>query len=157
MNRHAGSSWARWWVSRPVGSPGSAWLRVLVPPHNRIADAVVAGLHDAGYVGLSADKPRRRKMAGVVEVNTHIDIMDWVVTRAFLGDSACLAQALAHLAAKRTGDADPEEPTGLLTHHLAHDEAAWRFIDQFLSATRSHPAAQWRHPAELFRPRMATG
>ena len=134
---------------------GSAWLRVVVPPHNRIAESVVAGLPDAGYVGLSADKPRRRSTAGLIEVNTHMDIMDWSVTRAFLGDDACLSQALAHLAAKRTGHADPEEPTGLLTHHLAHDEPAWRFTEQFLRATRSHGAVQWRHPAELFRPRMA--
>lgn len=134
---------------------GPAWLHVLVPPYNRIADSVVAGLHGAGYIGLSADKPRRRRSTGVVEVNTHIDIMDWVVTRGFLGDSPCLDQAIAHLAAKRTGQADPAEPTGLLTHHLAHDEPAWRFIERFLTATQSHRSVRWYDPFELFQPKMA--
>jgi len=134
---------------------GRGWLRVLVPPHNRIADAVVAGLPAAGYVGLSRDKPRSAAPGDLVEVNTHIDIMDWTVTRAFLGESACLDQALAHLSAKRAGRVDPGEPTGLLTHHLAHDEPAWRFAEQFVAAAAAHRAVRWRHPAELFRPKMA--
>ncbi len=134
---------------------GAAWLRVLVPPHNRIAEAVARGLAEAGYAGLSADKPRGAGWPGLALVNTHIDIMDWTVTRAFLGDGPCLAQALAHLAAKRTRRADPGEPTGLLTHHLAHDEAAWQFTERFIAATKLHRGVQWRHPAELFRPRMA--
>lgn len=134
---------------------GTAWLRVLVPPHNRIADSVAGALHEAGYVGLSADKARRPLAGGVIRVNTHIDIMDWTVTRAFLGNGPCLERALAHLAAKRAGTADPEEPTGLLTHHLAHDEPAWRFVDRFIAETKSHRAVRWRHPAELFRPKMS--
>jgi hypothetical protein len=134
---------------------GSAWLKVLVPPHNRISATVADGLSAAGYVGLSTNKPRATPPAGLIQVNVHIDIMDWTVTRAFLGDDACLDQALLHLGAKRGGRADGSEPTGLLTHHLAHDEDAWTFIERFIAATRGHPAVQWRHPAELFRSKMA--
>lgn len=134
---------------------GNRWLRVVVPPHNRIAAAVASGLGQAGYIGLSADKPRHGSPAGIVQINTHIDIMDWAVTRAFRGDGPCLEQAIAHLAAKRAGRADPTEPTGLLTHHLAHDEAAWRFAAQFIAATTSHPAVEWCDPSALFRPKIA--
>lgn len=126
------------------------WLRILVPPHNRIAPDVASGLHRAGYVGLSTDKPRAGVPESLIQINTHIDIMDWGVTRAFLGDGACLDQAISHLGAKRSGRVDPQEPTGLLTHHLAHDEPAWRFCERFLTAVKSHPAAEWRDPAALF-------
>lgn len=134
---------------------GNRWLRVLVPPHNRIAPAVAGGLGQAGYVGLSADKPRRTPPPGIVQINTHIDIMEWTVTRAFLGDGPCLDQAVTHLAAKRAGQADRGEPTGFLTHHLAHDEPAWRFMEQFTAATRAHPAVEWCDPVALFRPKIA--
>jgi hypothetical protein len=134
---------------------GPEWLKVLVPPYNRIAAAVVGGLAGAGYVGLSTDRPRQAAVVhGMSQVNVHIDIMDWT-TRAFLGDGPCLDQALAHLAAKRSGGADPGEPTGLLTHHLAHDEGAWPFIERFVAATKAHQAVRWRHPVDLFRPKMA--
>ena len=134
---------------------GPGWLKVLVPPHNRIAPAVAAGLPQAGYVGLSTDKPRTQSPPGLCQINTHIDIMEWTVTRAFLGDGPCLDQALAHLAAKRGGTADPTEPTGLLTHHLAHDEASWRFVEHFLALTSRHNAVRWRHPGKLFQNKMA--
>jgi len=140
---------------RLSGLFGPAWLKVLVPPYNRIAKGVISGLAGAGYEGLSADRPRpAATVHGTIQVNVHIDIMDWTA-RAFLGDGPCLDQALAHLAAKRAGRADPEEPTGLLTHHLAHDELAWPFIERFITATKAHPAVRWRHPVDLFRPKMA--
>ncbi len=134
---------------------GPDWLKIVVPPHNRIASRVIAGLGPAGYVGLSADKPRRETLQGLIQINTHIDIMEWTTTRAFLGDGPCLAQAIAHLGAKRDGRADPAEPTGLLTHHLAHDPPAWRFVERFLAHTAGHPAIHWGHPRQLFRRKTA--
>lgn len=117
------------------------WLRVLVPPHNRIAPALAQALPAAGYVGLSTYNPRRGRIPRLTQVNTHVDIMNWT-TRAFGGESPALELAIRHLQARRTGSADADEPTGLLTHHLAHDEAAWDFTDRFLAAIRVHPAAR---------------
>jgi hypothetical protein len=128
---------------------GDAWLRVLVPPHNRIAAMLASALAQAGYIGLSRDKPRRETAAGLIEVNTHVDIMNWQ-ERRFLGTEACLDLTIRHLASKRAGEADPSEPTGLLTHHLAHDEDAWRFIDQFVAAIAAHAAARWRTSRAVF-------
>ena len=51
---------------------------------------------------------------------------------------------------RRTGEMDDAEPTGLLSHHLVHDEAAWRFIDDYIEATKSHPAARWISAREAF-------
>jgi len=129
---------------------GPTWPKVLVPPHNRIALPVANGLAAAGYVGLSIDRPRTTSNIPLARVNVHIDIMEWSKTRAFLGDSLCLDQAIAHLRAKRTGGADAAEPTGFLTHHLAHDEPAWGFAEAFLTRTVAHRAVRWREPRQLF-------
>jgi peptidoglycan/xylan/chitin deacetylase (PgdA/CDA1 family) len=126
------------------------WLRVLVPPHNRIAAAVSAALPSAGYIGLSTYNARTKAVKGLVQVNTHVDIMNWV-TRRFGGTEEALSLAIRHLQARRTGTADPDEPTGLLTHHLAHDAAAWDFTDAFLGAVKEHPAARIADPSALFQ------
>ncbi|MBI3709054.1 MAG: polysaccharide deacetylase family protein [Proteobacteria bacterium] len=126
------------------------WLRALVPPNNRIAPLLAEALPQAGYIGLSTYNERRRAPSGLIQVNAHIDIMDWVVTRAFAGEKACLARAADHLKARREDRADAEEPTGLLTHHLAHDAAAWDFADALLGFLRRHRAARFLSPATLF-------
>jgi hypothetical protein len=128
---------------------GPAWLKMLVPPHNRIAPAVAQGLAAAGYCGLSTDKPRRAAPTGLVQINTHVDIMNWA-KRTFLGEGACIDLALTHLRDRRERSVDAAEPTGLLTHHLAHDDDACGFADRFLGHVKAHPAARWRHPRELF-------
>src|SRR3546814_19410903 len=49
---------------------------------------------------------------------------------------------LAHLAAKRRGTADATEPSGILSHHRAHDEAAWHFLAEVLQRLTRHPAVR---------------
>lgn len=133
---------------------GAAWLPVLVPPWNRIAPEVVAQLGTLGYIGLSAATPRPAPFAapGVFQVNAHVDIMRWSDPRGFLGAGQALKRLIGFLRARRTGEADPAEPTGLLTHHLAHDEEAWRFLDQLLTALNRHPAVSFVHPRAAFTP-----
>jgi hypothetical protein len=133
-------------MDRVFGARG--WMRALVPPHNRIAPAVAASLPQAGYAGLSAGlEPRPRGATRVV--NAHVDIMDWG-TRAFVGEGPALAALAAAFAARREGRCDPAEPVGFLTHHLAHDEAAWRFVEAILPRLAAHRAVRFRHPETLF-------
>lgn len=124
---------------------------VLVPPWNRIDAGVVRRLPAQGFAGLSTFQPRPapEAAAGLRQVNCHIEIMDWRARR-FIGQPAALDFAVGHLAARREGRADAREPTGLMTHHLAHDEAAWRFLERFLAATARHSAARWLSPAQVF-------
>lgn len=130
---------------------GPDWMRVLVPPHNRIAPALVDALPGAGYVGLSVYQARRRKpVPNFVETNAHVDLMEWLFTQAFVGEHAALTLAIRHLAARREGRCDPDEPTGLLTHHLAHDEGAWNFAAAFIGRVKTHGAAQWLEPPLAF-------
>lgn len=121
---------------------GSLFTPVLAPPWNRIDGVLVTRIAEAGLRGLSRYGPRGPAETDSV-VNTHVDIVDWRGSRGFLGESAVLGMAVAHLKARRVGLADPEEPTGLLTHHRDHDEGCWRFIGAFLRAVEAHPAAGW--------------
>jgi hypothetical protein len=131
---------------------GFTWLPVLVPPWNRIAPEVVSQLGTLGYIGLSAATPRPAPFAapGVFQVNAHVDIMRWGVPRGFLGTGQALKRLVGYLRARRAGEADPAEPTGLLTHHLAHDEDAWVFLDQLLTTLNRHPAVTFVHPRAAF-------
>jgi len=131
---------------------GRRFLPALVPPWNRIDPALLPRLPDLGFVGLSTFKARTtaEPVPGLRQVNCHIDVMDWR-ERRFVGEAAALGQAVEHLAARRQSAADPAEATGLMTHHLAHDAAAWRFLDRFLNATAPHPAARWLSARQAFR------
>lgn len=121
---------------------------VLAPPWNRIPEALVPVLEPA-YVGLS--RYGARKATGSLrQINTHLDIIAWQGSRGFVGDDAALRMMVGHLGSRRRGEADAAEPTGLLTHHACHDEAAWRFLERLFAFTRD-AGARWRETSELFR------
>lgn len=131
---------------------GDRALPVLVPPWNRIDPALVGHLSDLGFRGLSTYGPRATASTegGIIVVNTHVDIIDWHNGRRFLGIGGCLQLAIRHLAARREGRVDADEPTGLLTHHLVHDEDTWSFLQAFLQRTTRHPAVRWMDARPLF-------
>jgi hypothetical protein len=130
---------------------GSLCLPVLVPPWNRIDEALLPRLGDLGYRGLSRYKPRQAATtSGLHQVNTHVDIIDWRSGRRFRGEPETLQVLVEHLQARRQSTVDPGEPTGLLTHHLDHDEACWAFIDRLFDRTRGHPAVRWLGADEIF-------
>ena len=52
--------------------------------------------------------------------------------------------------AKRCGEADPAEPTGLLTHHLVHDTETWKFLGPLQDWCANKPTINWRSAADLF-------
>jgi hypothetical protein len=130
---------------------GAGWLPVLVPPWNRFRRAMVAQLPQAGLHGLSVYGPRgaARAAASVIEVNTHVDVIDWRGSRRFAGDDALLGAAAKHLAARREGAVDASEPTGWLTHHAVHDSAAWEFLERLFERTR-RLGVRWSDPKALF-------
>lgn len=127
-------------------------LPVLVPPWNRLAPRLIPVLPSIGLRGLSTYRARKAADAapGLRQVNCHVDLIDWRSTRGFLGEAAALALACDHLRARREGRADPNEPTGILTHHAVHDEPAWRFLDDLLGRLARHPAARLEAAATLF-------
>lgn len=118
---------------------------VFVPPWNRIDADFVPRLSNAGLAALSRFGPRAAREAapGLVEVNCHLDIIDWRSSRGFVGESTALAALIAHLGARRTGTVDADEPTGVMSHHAVHDDGCWKFLDKLLAATAECPAARW--------------
>lgn len=127
------------------------FVPVLAPPWNRLPAALAPHLAAAGYRGLTRYGARAAAQAapGLVQVNTHVDLVAWRAGRGFAGEEACLQAALRHLAAKREGGADPDEATGWLSHHAVHDEAAWAFLEALFEASRI-AQVRWRTAQELF-------
>ncbi len=132
------------------------FLPVLVPPWNRFDDGLRPQLPAAGLGGISAMWPRPRPAVdSLIEVNCHLDPVEWHAppSRAsrFIGGWRAAAMAARHLQARLAGPVDPEEPTGLLTHHAAFDRDCWDFCRDLIDLVTRHPAARWLSPAELFR------
>lgn len=132
-------------------------LPILVPPWNRIAPHLVPFLPEVGIRGLSTIGARTRKepIRGLRQNNVHLDVIDWRgkrtgSARGFLGANNIIADTIGHLAARRVGDADPEEATGLMTHHGDMDEAGFGFLAEFVNRTRAHPAVVWQSASEVF-------
>ena len=134
---------------------GARFLPVLVPPWNRIAPALVATLAGLGYRGLSTFAPRTAVSAapGLVQCNAHVDPIAWRHGRTFIGEDEAAARLAAHLRLRRHESVDATEPTGLLSHHLDFDDAAWQFVENVLARTRAHPAVEWLSAEAAFRVR----
>ncbi len=120
------------------------YMPVLVPPWNRIDPGLIKRLAGVGFIALSAFKQRATAIAapGLRQVNCHVDPVDWS-SRVFVGEDNALHSLITHLRVRREGAADPDEPTGLLTHHAVHDEPTWGFLRRLAVHVRDHAAASW--------------
>jgi hypothetical protein len=127
---------------------------VLVPPWNRIDPALARRLPDIGLHGLSTFGARSmaRHAPNLVQANTHADMIDWKGSRGFAGTQEVLSQVVGHLEARRLGQVDAAEPTGLLTHHLMHDDACWDFVENLLEATLARSTTRWLDASDIFGP-----
>ena len=136
---------------RLAAQAAKRFVPVLAPPWNRFKRPLAARLPEAGLYGLSGYGPRDRAEAapGVRQVNTHVDIIEWRGTRAFIGEEKALRMAVEHLASRRKGEVDTSESTGWLTHHAMHDKAAWEFLERLFERTTAR-GARWIDPMELF-------
>ena len=131
---------------------GDAAQPVLVPPWNRVASSLLARLPEAGLYGLSRYKARadRSAASGILEVNTHVDLVHWRNDRIGTPLADIIAGIAAHLAAKRNGTADWDEPTGILTHHLVMDRTAWAALKALLAKLANDPRVSWPSFGAIF-------
>jgi hypothetical protein len=120
-------------------------LPVYVPPWNILTPNVVVALAMSGHRAVSAwgdlSRPAR--------VDAHLDLLRWRGEPRFPGRDRVLGR-LTRLLASRRRQGLWAEPIGLLTHHLAHDEEAWRFLDHLLLFPPFQAAADWPEASALF-------
>lgn len=134
------------------GAFGARVLPVLVPPWNRIHPAAVAALPGLGYRGISTWKPRAtaHPVPGLIQVNTHLDVIDWRRGHAIKDERLIAALLLRKLRWRRERRARAAEPLGLLTHHAYWTDAKERIVAALLEATHGHPAVRWLSPQAAF-------
>jgi hypothetical protein len=109
--------------ARLIALFGPAAGRCYVPPWNRIAPEIAALLPDLGFDSVSTFGPKQPlASARLRQINTHVDLMDWRGGRVG-HPSARVALMLAEALALARADGFRE--TGVLAHHLVHDDAAW--------------------------------
>jgi len=127
---------------------GTRPLPVLVPPWNRIAPALVPTLPEIGFAGLSTFGARRRThpVRGLLQVNAHVDLIDWKGGRGFVGEAAALDALVSALSRSRISG----EPVGVLSHHLAMDGGAWDFLRSMWQKALTMPGLRVRAANELF-------
>ena len=123
---------------------GAGFIPVLVPPWNRIDEALQPHLKGLGFAGLSVFGMRDNTEVapGVSLINTHVDPIDWRGTRGFLGEDVMLERLIEQL--------ELDEPIGILSHHLVMDEPCWTFLERLFSALTRHPAARLCSAPTLF-------
>lgn len=129
-------------------------LPMFVPPWNRISTDLVKALPSIGLTGLSTYTARQmaNPSPGLTQVNCHADLIDWHGSGAFVGEGPMVGFIVRHLAARREGRADAREPTGVLTHHLVHDDACWSFLRDLFERTQAHRSVRWLDAAEALCP-----
>ena len=128
---------------------GERVLPVFVPPWNRMGEDAAAALPAAGYRVLSGY--RGRPEGPLPRLDTHVDLVDWRGGRRFAGAGTVLGALVSALAARRA-TSDPR-PTGVLTHHLAHDAATWSFLEDLLAWGEDTPGVRWVRPRDALRDR----
>ncbi len=123
------------------------YVPILVPPWNRIDPLLVQALPGLGFEALSVFGPVKAKHAAFLPViNTHVDLMDWHDTRG-CRDHGELAAAIVKELQQRFAGGD--EPIGILSHHLVHDQSAWAFLHDLFKMIAETPGARWVSPPEL--------
>lgn len=133
---------------------GTHFVPMLVPPWNRIAPGLVARLTEAGFCAVSTFRRRPAALAapGLAAVNTHLDPIAWRSGGGLLDPAALFDAGTSHIAAMLSGTVDPEEPFGLLTHHLVHDPWIWEWCRDVLHLLRESPAVRFVTVREAIAP-----
>lgn len=97
------------------------------PPWNAIDPGLGPAAAAAGYRLLSASADAPAPVDGLAYASAELDILSWKRGGVFKGTGRVLSALGRALSARRRAG-DLQRPVGLLTHHLAHDAAAWRFL-----------------------------
>ncbi|MCO6187650.1 polysaccharide deacetylase family protein [Rhizobium sp. L1K21] len=124
---------------------GDAAADLLVPPWNRMSDAVAAALPQAGFKVVSGFAERRFNPA-VAQMDCHLDLMEWRPVKKGKALAAILVELEAQLRfARETG----RDHIGILSHHLVHDETAWETCEALMQFICENTVLQTASVLEL--------
>lgn len=128
------------------------FIPVLVPPWNRIDPRVFQSLREIGFTGISVSGARdvEYPVANLLQINTHVDPINWRHGREFIGAELAITIIQKHLYLRRTKDKYSDEPTGLLTHHLVHNESIWSFCRSLFKHLNQHSAVHWKDARQMW-------
>jgi len=119
-----------------------------VPPWNEPDDRQIEAIRAAGYTSYSAGA-RGAPLRGLAHVAAAVDILRWKGKPHFRGRWRVFNAIRVQLEIRRASHAFAD-PVGLLTHHLAHDEDAWNFLDWFILYARGR--FEWRALGSILHP-----
>jgi len=131
---------------------GSRLSPMFVPPWNRITPDLLPALPNLRLTSVSTFTPRKTRdpAPGMMQINTHLNPIDWRGSRDLVDVDALTGICVQHLTDRRTGTADNTEPYGLLTHHLVHTEAIWSWTEAFLNTLLAGPV-RICHPTDMIQ------
>jgi hypothetical protein len=143
--------------ARLEGVPLASVVQHGVDHHNRrtgpaagefdIHPHLEAALTAANYRGWSASGELAPN-DGLPRLDVHLDLMRWRGGSRFRGRGKFLRDFAKELRRRRKAELWTA-PIGLLTHHQAHDTAAWNFLREFLTWSRAEPNLTWVSLPEL--------
>lgn len=114
---------------------------VYVPPWNRVQPELGRALPIAGLSGLSGFGGARLQ-APLARLDVHVDILRWKGRPRFKGRGRVAGRLRRELRTRRLMG-HWGEPIGVLTHHLDHDEGAWRFLESLFAWTTRSRTVNW--------------
>jgi len=135
---------------------GASFAPIFVPPWNRMATGLRAGLIELGFQGLSAYGNEKAAPSGaaLAVVNADIDVLNWAEPDAqgvaVLPLADICRRAADLLSRRRRSDPPSTRRIGFLTHHLAMDSAAWEVVSIAIAETLDAGVVDWVDPGELF-------
>ena len=116
-------------VFRRAGARAS----LFVPPWNNAHPTLKTALRLHG-LGLSCYGEFRGE-EDLTRLDTHLDVLRWKPEPRFRGAARFLLRTRRQMVERRLKNLW-DEPLGLLTHHLDHDEDTWRFLEAFLPVVK---------------------
>jgi hypothetical protein len=119
-------------------------LPVYVPPWNTVQPNLIVALRQIGLKLSAFDG-----LGETGRVDTHLDLLRWGKRPRFRGAGRLMSR-LARILAERRRLQLWDRPVGLLTHHLDHDEPAWRFLDTLFGQLNTTRGCRWLRAEEAF-------
>jgi predicted deacetylase len=123
---------------------GPRFVPVFVPPWNRLSPQIARRLPEAGLFASSTFTQFHPRALPYLQ--THIDMIKWKKDRRFIGWRSAALRFDYQLARRRT---NANEPLGILSHHLAQNDACFDFLDKTFEILRAHPGARFLRASAL--------